>query len=90
MLALNEQQSVTMFTKMDEEEIKEISLAMANLGKMDSEMVEGVFTEFVTRLSSTGSLIGTYEGTERILRQAMGDRADDMRSGRANVVGETW
>ena len=89
MLALNEQQSVTMFTKMDEEEIKEISLAMANLGKMDSEMVEGVFTEFVTRLSSTGSLIGTYEGTERILRQAMGDRADDMMEELRGPAGRT-
>ena len=89
MLALNEQQSVTMFTKMDEEEIKEISQAMANLGKMDSEMVEGVFTEFVTRLSSTGSLIGTYEGTERILRQAMGDRADDMMEELRGPAGRT-
>ena len=89
MLALNEQQSVTMFSKMDEEEIKEISQAMANLGKMDSEMVEGVFTEFVGRLSSTGSLIGTYEGTERILRQAMGDRADDMMEELRGPAGRT-
>ena len=89
MLALNEQQSVTMFTKMDEEEIKEISQAMANLGKMDAEMVEAVFTEFVTRLSSTGSLIGTYEGTDRILRQAMGDRADDMMEELRGPAGRT-
>ena len=89
MLALNEPQAVTMFSKMDEEEIKEISQAMANLGKMDSEMVEGVFTEFVSRLSSTGSLIGTYEGTERILRQAMGDRADDMMEELRGPAGRT-
>ncbi len=89
MLALNEAQAVTMFSKMDEEEIKEISQAMANLGKMDSEMVESVFAEFVTRLSSTGSLIGTYEGTERILRQAMGDRADDMMEELRGPAGRT-
>ena len=89
MLALNEQQSVTMFSKMDEEEIKEISMSMANLGKMDSEVVEAVFTEFVRRLSSTGSLIGTYEGTERILRQAMGDRADDMMEELRGPAGRT-
>ena len=74
---------------MDEEEIKEISQAMANLGKMDSEMVESVFQEFVTRLSSTGSLIGTYEGTERILRQAMGDRADDLMEELRGPAGRT-
>ena len=89
MLALNEQQSVAMFSNMDEEEIKEISQAMANLGKMDSEMVEAVFAEFVTRLSSTGSLIGTYEGTERILRQAMGDRADDLMEELRGPAGRT-
>ena len=89
MLALNEQQSVTMFSNMDDEEIKEISMSMANLGKMDSDVVEGVFTEFVTRLSSTGSLIGTYEGTERILRQAMGDRADDMMEELRGPAGRT-
>jgi len=89
LLALNEQQLVTMFTKMDEEEIKEISMAMANLGKMDSEMIEGVFTEFVGRLSSTGSLIGTYEGTERILRQAMGGRADGMMEELRGPAGRT-
>ena len=89
MLALNEQQSVTMFSNMDEEEIKEISQAMANLGKMDADMVEDVFTEFVSRLSTTGSLIGTYEGTERILRQAMGDRADDMMEELRGPAGRT-
>ena len=89
MLALNEQQSVTMVSNMDEEEIKEISQAMANLGKMDADMVEDVFTEFVSRLSTTGSLIATYEGTERILRQAMGDRADDMMEELRGPAGRT-
>ena len=89
MLALNEAQAVTMFSKMDEEEIKEISQAMANLGKMEAEMVESVFAEFVTRLSSTGSLIGTYEGTERILRQTIGDRADDMMEELRGPAGRT-
>ena len=89
MLALNEQQSVTMFSKMDEEEIKEISQAMANLGKMEAEVVEDVFTEFVSRLSSTGALVGTYEGTERILRQALGERADDVMEELRGPAGRT-
>ncbi len=89
MLALNEQQSVTMFSKMDEEEIKEISQAMANLGKMEAEVVEDVFTEFVSRPSSTGALVGTYEGTERILRQALGERADDVMEELRGPAGRT-
>tara|TARA_B100000686_G_scaffold341780_1_gene419717 strand:+ start:267 stop:1280 length:1014 start_codon:yes stop_codon:yes gene_type:complete len=89
MLALNEQQSVALFTKMDEEEIMEISQAMANLGKMDSDIVEAVFREFIIRLSSTGSLIGTYEGTERILRQVMGDGADNFMEELRGPAGRT-
>ena len=89
MLALKEEHVVKLFSKMDEEEIKEISVAMANLGKMDSELVEAVFTEFVTRLSSTGSLVGTYEGTERILRQALGEKADNMMEELRGPAGRT-
>ncbi|MBM3510548.1 MAG: flagellar motor switch protein FliG [Alphaproteobacteria bacterium] len=89
MLALKEEHVVKLFSKMDEEEIKEISVAMANLGKMDSDLVEAVFSEFVTRLSSTGSLVGTYEGTERILRQALGEKAGNMMEELRGPAGRT-
>ena len=43
MLALNEEQAAMLFAKMDDEEIGELSLAMANLGTMNSETIEEVF-----------------------------------------------
>jgi flagellar motor switch protein FliG len=89
MLALKEEHVVKLFSKMDEEEIKEVSMAMANLGKMDSNLVEAVFGEFVNRLSSTNPLVGTYEGTEKILRQALGEKADSVMDELRGPAGRT-
>ena len=44
---------------------------MANLGSVDSEMVERLFVEFTERMSATGSLHGTLESTERLLAKAL-------------------
>ena len=70
MLALNEEQAAALFAKMDDEEIGELSLAMANLGTMNSETIEEVFMEFAASISGTGSLRGSYESTERALKAA--------------------
>ncbi|MBQ8661326.1 MAG: flagellar motor switch protein FliG [Alphaproteobacteria bacterium] len=71
MLSLDEERSATLFSMMDDEEIKELSVIMASLGKINSNVVEQLLIEFNDRLSNTGSLIGTYESTERLLAKAM-------------------
>jgi len=52
---------------MDEEEIKEVSAAMSNLGTIGSAAVEKLMVDFVNSLSATGSLNGSYEATQRML-----------------------
>ena len=59
MLSLEQEQSAKLFEMMDDEEIMELSIAMANLGTIDSEIVELLFIEFADQLSSTGSLVGS-------------------------------
>jgi flagellar motor switch protein FliG len=71
MLSLGEEHAMRIFTLLDEDEIKELSQAMANLGSVDSEMVERLFVEFTERMSATGSLHGTIESTERLLAKAL-------------------
>ena len=71
MLSLDEERSAAMFSLMDDEEIKELSVIMASLGKVNSAVVEQLFSEFVDKVSSTGSLVGTYETTERLLSKAL-------------------
>ena len=73
MLALGEEQSSALFSGMEDEEIREISQVMANLGSINSETVERLMVEFADQLSSTGSLVGSYDSTERLLTRTLGD-----------------
>jgi len=71
MLALGEEHSAKIWPLLDDEEIKEISQNMANLGAVNSDIVEKLFLEFVNNFSSTGSLTGTFDSTERLLLKAL-------------------
>jgi flagellar motor switch protein FliG len=72
MLALGDEHTARLFSLMDDEEIKEISQTMANLGTVSSTIVERLFVEFAEHISATGSLVGTYESTERLLQKVLG------------------
>ena len=71
MLSLPQSHSAKLFGLMSDEEIKELSMTMANLGMIDATMVERLFVEFADQLSSTGSLVGSFDTTERLLLQSM-------------------
>src|SRR3546814_3202142 len=71
MLALGEEHGANLWTQMSDEEIREISMAMANLGQIDAGMVEQLFVEFASMMSSTGSLVGSYDSTERLLSKIL-------------------
>ncbi|MEO3433809.1 flagellar motor switch protein FliG [Inquilinus sp. CAU 1745] len=71
MLALGEEHAARLFVFMDEDEIKELSQTMANLGTISATLVERLCVEFAEQISSTGSLVGTFESTERLLLKVM-------------------
>ncbi len=73
MLAVGEEGASRLFGLMDDEEIREISQSMANLGTIDSKIVEKLFHEFVDQMSSTGSLTGSMDSTERLLAKVLPD-----------------
>ncbi len=52
---------------LDDEEVKDISSAMASLGAVPSSVVEDLLMEFVSGLSTTGAIMGSYEQTQRLL-----------------------
>lgn len=70
-LAIGEEHAAKLFTYMDEEEIKELSQIMAGLGTVSASLVERLCVEFAEGLSSTGSLVGSYDTTERLLMKVM-------------------
>jgi flagellar motor switch protein FliG len=67
MLSLGEDHSEQIWKMMDEEEIKEISQVMSNLGSVSATLIEKLLVDFVSQMSGTGSLMGSYESTERLL-----------------------
>jgi flagellar motor switch protein FliG len=90
MLALGEEHSGKIWPLLDDEEIKEISQNMANLGSVNSETVEKLFLEFVNNFSSTGSLSGTFDSTERLLMKALpGDRVTQIMEEIRGPAGRT-
>jgi flagellar motor switch protein FliG len=90
MLALGEEHASTLFEMMDDEEIREISQAMANLGSVSATSVERLFVEFADQLSGTGSLIGSYDSTERLLSKSLEkDRAQQIMEELRGPAGRT-
>jgi flagellar motor switch protein FliG len=66
MLALGDS-AEKLLSLLDEEEIKDISHAMSNLGVVHASVVEEVIIDFVKKMSGSGALIGSYDATARLL-----------------------
>ncbi|MFC4351529.1 flagellar motor switch protein FliG [Fodinicurvata halophila] len=71
LIALGEDHASKVFSLMEDEEIREISQTMANLGTVSAPVVEKVFGEFTGQLSGSSTLVGNYESTERLLMKIM-------------------
>lgn len=70
LLALGEEHT-KIWEALDDEEIKEVSQAMAGLGTVSASVVEELLVEFVSGMSSTGAIMGSYEQTQRLLASFM-------------------
>src|ERR1700726_2671330 len=66
MLALGEQYGGKVWSLLDDDEVRELSLVMSTLGTVEADVVEDLLLEFVTRMSASGALMGTFDGTERL------------------------
>ena len=90
LMSIDEEASTRLFTMMREEEIKEISHTMSSLGSIKSEVVENVFSEFLTKISETGPVVGSMESTERLLERALGkDKVQSIMEDISGPVGRT-
>jgi len=70
-LSLGEEYAARLFSHMSDDEIKELSQVMANLGNMSSTLVEKLFVEFAEQMSSSSGAVGTLESTERLLSKVL-------------------
>ena len=71
MLAVGEEHASKLFAMMHEDEIRDISQAMASLGTVSAAVVEDLAREFAETIGQTGNLVGTWETTERMLLRTL-------------------
>ena len=71
MLALGEEQCGRLFAMMHEDEIRDVSAAMSQLGAVRADVVERLCADFVENLGSNGSLVGSFESTESLLMKTL-------------------
>lgn len=71
MLAVGEDHASKLFAMMHEDEIRDISQAMASLGSVPASAVEDLAREFTETIGQTGNIVGTWETTERMLLRTL-------------------
>jgi flagellar motor switch protein FliG len=69
LLSLGEEHGQDVWKLLDEDEIREISVAIARLGVIDSNVVDTLLVDFVGQLSGNGGLLGNTTATEKLLTQ---------------------
>ncbi|WP_428391459.1 flagellar motor switch protein FliG [Lichenicoccus sp.] len=90
MLALGEEQCSKLFEMMHEEEIKEISFAMTQLGSISAEVVEKLCLDFSNDIGNAGTLVGSFDSTERLLQKTLSrDRASQIMEEIRGPAGRT-
>ncbi|WP_428487334.1 flagellar motor switch protein FliG [Rhodopila sp.] len=71
MLTLGAEHAGRLFTMMHEDEIRQLSGAMAQLGVVPAETVEQLCGDFVQTFGSSGGILGSFENTELMLMKAL-------------------
>jgi len=69
MLSLGEQHGAKIWSMLDDDELRQISVVMSTIGTIEAELVENLLLEFVSRMSASGAVMGNYDATERLLQQ---------------------
>lgn len=66
-LAIGEEKANKIFSQLSEDELRDLSLALANLGTVPAAVVEDVCREFADSIGATGALVGNLDTAERLL-----------------------
>ncbi|MGA0596394.1 flagellar motor switch protein FliG [Enterovirga sp. CN4-39] len=78
MLMLGEERSAPIWEHLDEEEVKRLSLAMAELGTVPRSSIEAIAEEFAQNLSEQDRIVGNYDRTEAFLRGVLPKEKADV------------
>ena len=84
MLALGQEHGGPIWGQLSNDEVKELSSAISQLGRVPANVIEYLLVEFLGEVSSMSNFHGSYESTQRLLESMMpADRVkeimDDIR-----------
>jgi flagellar motor switch protein FliG len=89
-MALGEAQTAQLFALMEDDEIRELSQIMATLGTVSAQLIERLLVEFADQISTTGTIVGSYDSTERLLMKVLDkDRVDTIMEEIRGPAGRT-
>ena len=89
LLSLGEEHT-RLWQGLDDDEVKEISQAMASLGTVSASVVEELLVEFVSGMTGSGSVMGSFEQTQRLLASFMPpDRVEGLMEEIRGPAGRT-
>lgn len=71
-LSLDEEKAAKIMTNLEDDEIKEISQVMAQLGTIKAETVENVCLDFTDSMTKVTAITGSFDSTERLLKRTLG------------------
>lgn len=69
MMSLGLEHGALIWESLIDEEIKEISLEMSKLGNINADIIDELLIDFIGKMSASGSLMGSFDSTERLLQQ---------------------
>ncbi|MCD8569199.1 MAG: flagellar motor switch protein FliG [Geovibrio sp.] len=92
LMLLGEDHASKLIGMMEDDEIKELSAHMSNLGQVSADTVEKLCMDFAEQMSAAGVVVGTYDSTERLLTKALGKGKVDsiMEEIRGPAGRTTW
>lgn len=92
LMSVNEENATKLLSMFHDDEIKEISQTMSNLGSISPEVLERLLFDFTNEISQSVSFVGNLENTERFLSKVLGkDRVDTIMEDIRGPAGRnTW
>lgn len=68
LLTLGEDRAAPIMERMEENEVRAVSRAMAGLGAITADLLEHLITQFTEQFAKGGSVVGSVETAERMLK----------------------
>ena len=91
-LCLGEGRGGALMQQLDVTEIRQITIAISNMGEIDAGIVEGVLQEFDQKISYEGGVVGSIEAARNLLNEFLPeDRvAEILQEIDGNTTGNVW